>query len=314
VILVVSHPADDHAVAVLEALEHLGHPAALVDPAQYPARASLTHSLGNGDRHYELTLEGRRVDLDACRAAWWRRPQPYGLLPGLATHAHAFAYTECHEAIAGLWASLDATWVNRPDLDEVAHHKPYQLAVAARLGLPVPRTVITNDPAAARRLVAELGHARTIYKTFLASQECWRETRVLRAEELALLDRVSLAPVIFQEYVPAIADLRVTVVGDRLFAAAIAPAPGGYDIDYRMDLDGARFEPTTLPGDTEEGIRALMRRLGLVYGAIDLRRTPDGRHVFLEINPAGEWRFVEEKTGQPITQAMAQLLVGLDRR
>jgi hypothetical protein len=56
-----------------------------------------------------------------------------------------------------------------------------------------------------------------------------------------------------------------------------------------------------------------MKRLGLVYGAIDLRRTPDGRHVFLEINPAGEWRFVEERTGQPMTAAFAELLVELGR-
>lgn len=81
-----------------------------------------------------------------------------------------------------------------------------------------------------------------------------------------------------------------------------------------MDLDGARFQPTTLPASTQKGIRAVMKRLGLVYGAIDLRRTPDHQDVFLEINPAGEWRFVEDRTGQPITEAMAELLVELDRR
>jgi glutathione synthase/RimK-type ligase-like ATP-grasp enzyme len=103
------------------------------------------------------------------------------------------------------------------------------------------------------------------------------------------------------------------VVGERLFATAITPPPGGYEIDYRMDLVGARFEPAELGGETERGIRVLMRELGLVYGAIDLRRTPGGAEVFLEINPAGEWRFIEERTGQPITAAVADLLVELDR-
>ncbi|MCI0636570.1 MAG: alpha-L-glutamate ligase, partial [Actinobacteria bacterium] len=83
---------------------------------------------------------------------------------------------------------------------------------------------------------------------------------------------------------------------------------------YRMDLAGANFAPTEIPARTRKGILALMRRLGLVYGAVDLRRTHDGEHVFLEVNPAGEWRFVEERTGQPITEAMAELLVELDRR
>jgi glutathione synthase/RimK-type ligase-like ATP-grasp enzyme len=77
-------------------------------------------------------------------------------------------------------------------------------------------------------------------------------------------------------------------------------------------MENAKFEPTTLPVETEKRIFALMKRLGLVYGAIDLRRTPEGRHVFLEVNPAGEWRFVEERTGQPITKALAKLLIELD--
>ncbi|MBW3654270.1 MAG: hypothetical protein KY433_11980 [Actinobacteria bacterium] len=153
-----------------------------------------------------------------------------------------------------------------------------------------------------------------MYKTFLATEEHWRETRVLRDHELELLDSVRLAPVIFQELVPAVADVRVTVVGDRMFATAITPARGGYEVDYRMDLAGADFRPTELPVETEKGIHALMQRLGLVYGAVDLRRTPEGDHVFLEVNPAGEWRFVEERTGQPVTEAMAGLLMELDRR
>jgi hypothetical protein len=212
-----------------------------------------------------------------------------------------------------MWAALPLRWVNPPTLDEEAHHKPYQLAVAMEVGLPIPRTLITNDAAAARRFSEELGLERTVYKTFLATERHWRETRILHQDELDLLDRVALAPVIFQEYVPAVADIRVTVFGDELFATAITPAPGGYDVDYRMDLPGAGFTPTDLPDETIGGIRSLMRRLGLVYGAIDLRRTAEGEHVFLEVNPAGEWRFVEDRTGQPMTEAMAGLLAGLDR-
>ena len=92
----------------------------------------------------------------------------------------------------------------------------------------------------------------------------------------------------------------------------ISPAPDGYELDYRMDMDGARFQPTDLPIATEKAIQVLMKRLGLVFGAIDLRRTADRGDVFLEVNPAGEWRFVEERTSQPITQAVAELLADLD--
>jgi len=235
------------------------------------------------------------------------------LHPELSPDAISFTYTECHEAIAGLWAAVDLTWVNPPGLDELAHHKPYQLSVAAKSGLLIPRTVITNNPETAREFIAELGPSRTVYKTFLASEECWRETRVLRDTELGLLDRVQLAPVIFQEYVPAVEDIRVTVIGPRLYATAIQTTADAYKVDYRLDMEAASFSPTELDPTTEQQIRTLMNRLGLVYGAIDLRRTRDGQNIFLEINPAGEWRFVEERTGQPMTQAMAELLIDLDR-
>jgi len=57
---------------------------------------------------------------------------------------------------------------------------------------------------------------------------------------------------------------------------------------------------------------ALQKRLQLVYGAIDMRRTPDGEYYFLEVNPAGQWHFVEQRTGLPISKAMADLLAKLD--
>jgi glutathione synthase/RimK-type ligase-like ATP-grasp enzyme len=153
-----------------------------------------------------------------------------------------------------------------------------------------------------------LGHERVAYKTFLPAGHDWRETRVLRREELAVLESVRYAPVIFQEYVPVGLDLRVTVLGGEMFAAAIRTAETSYEADYRMDMDAARVEPFELPADVSERIERLLARLGLVYGAIDMRLTPDRRFVFLEINPSGEWRFVERRSGQPITASFARLL------
>ena len=135
----------------------------------------------------------------------------------------------------------------------------------------------------------------------------------MRQDELSLLDHVRYAPVIFQEYVEALYDLRVTVVGDEVFAAAIHSQETAYAVDFRMDIESAEIEPVSLPVEVEERVRALLTRLGLVYGAIDMRRTPDDRYVFLEINPAGQWLFVEEKSGQPIASALAEVLVTRDR-
>lgn len=312
-ILAFSHPGDDHTKGVLSELSRRRHPTALIDSSHFPARASLSQTFSASGVGVEFHTDGSRIDLSECRAAWWRRPLPYTLHDDLDPKVMPFAYTESHEAFAGALALLNATWVNPPHLDERAHHKPLQLATAIQAGLSVPRTLITNDPDEARNFIADVGPARTIYKTFLATEEHWRETRVLRSEELQIIDSVRFAPVIFQEYIVADADVRVTIVGDELFAAAIRSAPDGYSLDYRMDMEGATFSPARLPDQVAQMLLNFMQTLGIVYGAVDLLHTADGEYVFLEVNPAGEWRFVEERTAQPITSAMANLLVRLDR-
>jgi glutathione synthase/RimK-type ligase-like ATP-grasp enzyme len=313
VIGVVSHPGDDHALAVLAELARRRQPAVLLDTGTFPHEARLSMRAGRDGVHRHVRLPEARVDLDAVGAVWWRRPRPYTLDPALDPSVASFVLSESHEAISGVLAGLDATWVNPAPEDEAAHHKPYQLAAALAAGLAIPDTLVTNDPDEAQAFVAARGPANTVFKTFLATEEHWRETRVLQAAELELLGHVRLAPVIFQERVTAVADLRVTVMGDELFAAEITTRPGGYDLDYRVELGRAQFRPARIPSDVEDGVRRLLGRLGLVYGAVDLLLTPEGSHVFLEVNPAGEWRFVEERTGQAMTQAMAGLLARLDQ-
>jgi glutathione synthase/RimK-type ligase-like ATP-grasp enzyme len=258
---------------------------------------------------------GADINLADVRAVWYRRPQPFGIAPYLTRPSHrAFAYNEAHEAVAGLWQTLDVFWMNHPTRDEVAARKAYQLKVAVASGLEIPRTLISNDPDEVRRYLDERGSQETIYKSFSATELEWRETRLVGTDELTVLDQVRHAPVIFQEYVPAVVDLRVTVVGDDIFAAGIHSQDTRYRVDFRIDMNRASIEAHSLPGDVESCVRDLIRRLGLVYGAIDMRLTPDGRYVFLEVNPAGQWLFIEGRTGQPITAAVARTLAhaGID--
>ena len=153
-----------------------------------------------------------------------------------------------------------------------------------------------------------------IYKAFSATPETWRETRVVSATEIAQLDQVRLAPLIFQEAIPGGCDLRVTVVGDRLFPAEIVGPADGYEYDFRLHTAQSSITPVELPVTVTDRLLALMRRLDLGYGAIDLRRGSDGDYVFLEINPAGQWLFVEYATDQPISASLASLLAELDNR
>lgn len=318
-ILIISHPQDVHAVAVMEALQARGADARLVDLSDFPQRIALHIEAGAGAYRRSLQwLDGQAppLDLDTVGAVWWRRPQSPAVHDDIARTSHrSFAFNECTEALAGLWHTLDhAVWVNPPARDEVAGRKAFQLQLAQRCGLRVPRTCISNDPAVARAFIAKEGLGRVICKSFSATHAEWRETRLVQQAELDGIDAVRTAPVIFQEYIEADVDLRVTVIGPHCFPAAIDSQATRYRVDFRMDMERATVSADRLPPEIEQGLQRLMQQLGLVYGAIDLRRTPQGEHVFLEINPAGQFLFVEEKSGQPIAATLAQHLHEADQR
>lgn len=317
-VLILAQERDEHAAAVVAELAALGGHAEIVDTAHFPDRARLVARFESCEecrkRVFLLELERGRIDLADVGAAWWRRPHPPAPSAQLMRPDHqVFAVNETHEALRGLWHALDAFWINDPGRDEVAHRKLLQLRVAQEVGLQIPSTLVTNDVAAARSYVDGRGYRDVICKAFSATEQQWRETRLVGEPELAALENVRYAPVIFQEYVPAEVDLRVTVVGDELFTAAIHSQESEYPVDFRMDMANTRVEPDELPDDVAGQLLELMARLGIVYGAIDLRRTPDGRHVFLEVNPAGQWLFVERATGQPIARAVAEQLLAHDR-
>jgi glutathione synthase/RimK-type ligase-like ATP-grasp enzyme len=173
--------------------------------------------------------------------------------------------------------------------------------------------LITNHPQKAKDFVKNFGTGATVYKAFSATEQHWRETRILRQDEMVLIENVKYAPVIFQEYIPAKVDLRITIIGECIFAAEIYSQDTAYKADYRMDMNSAKVKPHTLPADLCEQLLKYMQNLHLVYGAIDMRLTPDDEYVFLEINPTGQWLFIEERTGQPITETLAELMVKKDR-
>ncbi|MGB6743622.1 MAG: hypothetical protein WBE38_08185 [Terracidiphilus sp.] len=312
-VMIVSTVGDPHARAVMAALQAQGAAVELLDLSDFPSQLALTMAFEDGARRFRLSRTGGgTLDLDSISAVWWRRPQGFGVPDSLADPAHRrYALSEAATAFDGLYQSMNALWINEPARDLAAGHKPYQLALAQQLGLSIPVTLMTNDPEEAREFWQRYP-GEVIYKQFKALQETWRETRKLREEETALAESVRLAPVIFQRFVDAVADVRVTIVGDEIFAASTDPRKGAYPVDFRYNPE-LKWERHALPAAIEDTLRILMRRLGLEYGAIDLRLTPEGEYVFLEINPAGQFLWVEMETGHQIAGALAAHLAKGER-
>ncbi len=131
------------------------------------------------------------------------------------------------------------------------------------------------------------------------------DTRTWNPEDVKHIADLPLCPTLFQERIQGPGDVRVTVVGTQIFSAYLSGRPGV--VDSRLDAEST-FSPHKLPRDLESTIVRLMNKLGLDFGTIDLKLADNGEYVFLEVNPQGQFLYIEIRTGLPISTALADFL------
>jgi glutathione synthase/RimK-type ligase-like ATP-grasp enzyme len=200
-------------------------------------------------------------------------------------------------------------------------NKLHQLAVAGRCGLAVPRTLVTNDPERFLDFYEDcrggLISKRAVNLVPLVGGVAARPYTVsVRRREAADGRAVRHGPVLFQEKVPKSVELRVTVVGARVFAAEIRSQDSvrqQTDWRHRPEYGQERYYAEhRLPETVEQQCVRVVEALGLSFGAIDLILAPAGEYVFLEVNINGQWAYLEDMLGLPISDAIADLLVRAD--
>lgn len=320
-ILILSGSDDPHADAMERVLDERAVAHLRLDPGMFPAQASLSVEFGpSGVRSRTVRLGDRIVDLDEVTAVWVRRPTPARPVERLVgTPVGDFIADETGKVVADLWELLDVTYVPAPrPVLQRAQFKMRQLQLAAEVGLELPDTVVTNDPDVLLEFAGR--HERLITKQGGLTQPrpapdgtgVTRYTELLLPRDLAHVASVGLCPFIVQAYVPKRLELRVTVVGSRVFAAAIHSQAAQHTRNDWRRYDDAHLlmEPWTMPAAIERALIALNVRLGLRYSASDFVLTPDGRYVYLETNPSGQFLWVELATGMPLTKAIADELLG----
>ncbi|MBB4917727.1 MvdC/MvdD family ATP grasp protein [Streptosporangium saharense] len=317
-ILVLTSAGDDHADQVVGLLTSAGADVVVFDPASYPARASVEIGLSrDGSTRRVLDTGERGVVLDELTSLWYRRPLPPAASPAHPEQVRAYVEQECLAVTEGLWDGLGCLTVPAPrSVLDRAGRKPYQLEQARLLGFALPETLVTTDPDAfldfydrhEGRVITKPVHGNR----FEADGE-WlgRFAAPVTPVDVAHADALRLCPVIVQAYVPKEVEVRVTVVGRRVFAAEIHSQVSNHTrYDWRhYDPGVTPIRPHELPGEVAARCVRLVERLGLTYGAIDLILTPDGRHVFLEINPNGQFQWIEAATGLPVAAAIRDLLM-----
>ena len=196
--------------------------------------------------------------------------------------------------LRGISVFKDVRWLNWPQSTYLAESKPYQLFIAKTVGFQVPATVVTNDV----KELPDFASKSIILKSldtalFFKDQDCYfTYTTVTTGSGLAQLDATS-APMIVQEELQEKTDIRVTVIGDEIFAVEVLCNGAGIDGDWRTaPRESLEYISIDLPSSTESACRELVNQLDLTFGAIDLIRVNDVFY-FVEINPTGEWAWLQ---------------------
>jgi hypothetical protein len=314
-VLVIGRESDPHTEKVARLLRDSGRPVAFFDTGLLPSRAAMVYEGGGGQPARRLLREGpREIDLDAVGAVWVRRPSP--IVASVPDRAQHYLRAETSQFLVGLLSTADRCWLPGGLMTiQLADCKLEQLWRAERLGFEIPSTLVTNSPrdllAFRRRhrgmVISKLGHAGAFDASYPGAI---RYTEPVTRRDLAHLGRLRNCPVIFQANVAKRLELRVTVVGSAVFAAEIHTQESRQTAQdsRRYDLDCTPHRVHQLPEAIAARCVALTRELGLRYGAIDLILRPDGQYVFLEINPNGQFLWIEDLTGLPISAAVAALL------
>jgi glutathione synthase/RimK-type ligase-like ATP-grasp enzyme len=266
-----------------------------------------------------LRVGEKSIDLTQLQAVWSRRPGspvPHEQIQHAATRE--FITEDCKRFVQDLWNALPCRWLpGRPAAIQRARLKASQLRVAAALGLELPPTLVTNSREEFLdfynqhngHVVSKLA-GDAFYKTVGVDAFCCY-TEVVSKRDVGYVASLEYCPMILQAYVPKQLELRITVVGRQVFAAEIHSQQTHHTRhDWRRyDLSNTPHYPHALPPEVHERCVRLVEQLELCYGAIDMILTPDGRYVFLEINPSGQYLWIEQETGLPISAAICDFLM-----
>jgi glutathione synthase/RimK-type ligase-like ATP-grasp enzyme len=323
--------SDPTVLGVTRLLEQRGCEVVVLTPSVLEQPSGLIIAGGDGGpAECILHLPGGVIDLREVRSAWlWRGwcpdplLEPYHRLAGRPADWRFYnnEWAAFHKGLSLLLGQLGVFCVNPPPWNVAFEEKCCQLALAAEAGLSVPPTLFTARLSPARAFARTHGDV-IVYKPFrshvveLEPSDDERThigrllTNRVRAEDLVESDELVPTPGIFQPYIPKQVELRIVVVGRRLFTCAIHSQSSERSRDdwRRYDVENTPHVCHQLPEPVAASLLRLVDRMGLVFGSADMIVTPAGEHVFLEINPNGQFDFVVRLTGMPVYEHLAAML------
>lgn len=317
-VLIVTQKFDPHADSLIKLFKQRDVSFFRLNTDDFHADLTTRASSDGGDILFSDRYGRSHSFPSQTRSVWHRKPIDPAPLPGVRNdESKKVILQETLEYLSYPGAIDGPRWVNNPLANQRAQRKFPQLRLAQQLGLRIPRTLITNDPAEARSFQRQIAGpllCKSMKAQAFASEgtESFIFSRKMTADELEQnIEQIAHCPTLLQEYIEKDHELRVTVIGDALFCCRIdSQTVDGARADWRQ------VDPFTVPHaivDLEPATAAKLKQMlahhDLRYGAFDLIVTPAGELVFLELNPNGQWLWIELITGAPLSEAMFRLLV-----
>jgi glutathione synthase/RimK-type ligase-like ATP-grasp enzyme len=319
-ILIITHSKDNVCIDhVSSSAVGLGANVIRLNVDLYPTECSLTTVFSDGKWETILSQNNQQISLHEIVAVWYRRG--YNLAKGLTRVLEAeylkAAVGEATQTLLGMIEGLDCFHLGRPSQYRRMDSKEEQLKCAVTCGLDIPATCISNDPVQVRQFIEKTGwpivtKMQSAFAIYRGEEENVVFTSELNESHLAGLDSVKHCPMVFQQKIEKQLELRVTIIGRKIFAFSIdSQKEKNATVDWRKE--GKKliedWQLYQLPASVENSLLQLMDYFQLHYGAIDLILTPDNRYYFLEINAAGEYFWLDQLCDNEISKAIAEMLV-----
>ena len=310
-IQVIGSCADPHVNCVLAHLKAIGNEYRVLDIFD-----SQSHGLSSTiTPDVDLCLAAG-ISTEAAKVVWWRvKPSFYVATKDIVDYYdQEFALREWLAVLDFTSTTYkDAKWVNPRQTSMLASSKIRQLALASECGFRVPRTLFSNNAEKVREFVDSLDVC--VHKTitpYICPNGRLKYTTVVNSTIISeCYTELQANPSIFQEYIRPAYELRVTAVGDKFFVARIDKRNRG-EPDWRTEISDDIYTVGDLDISVTETLLRLHRTLGLAYAAYDFVVTEDSELVFLEVNPAGQWLWIEQRLELQISAALAQYLARHD--
>lgn len=239
-----------------------------------------------------LRVKGEYVDVETSnvKSVWFRQPVFLRNTPGRSIDINEqLSLSQWNAFLRGLMVFDKAYWMNWPQATYAAESKPYQLMIAKKIGFSVPQTIISNS-LGFEKLPSTKFIIKSMDTVLLKENDDCYFTYTSKANPADFtLDKTKQAPITFQEYIEDKLDIRVTIVGSKVYAVAIKSNGNAISDDWRtLKKEDLEYIDIELPVRIKKLCIEYVKLLGLNYGAIDFIKTKD-EYIFIEINPTGEW-------------------------